>query len=139
MPNLEAPPFYIKDVSDPVWKKWFSRLHQELIGIETGTGTGGISLPSGGTVGQILSKTSSGETYAWIDSPIGIPDGGVTDQYLFKVTDADYDVAWGDAVVTSSLILIDGGDAPLTDPQSSSIDGGLSDSTYLEIIDGGLA
>lgn len=37
-------------------------------------------LPSGGTAGQILTKTSTG--YGWTDAPTGLPSGGTTGQYL---------------------------------------------------------
>ena len=41
---------------------------------------GAIPSPTGGTAGQILTKTESGE--AWQDAPSGLPDGGTEGQVL---------------------------------------------------------
>ena len=42
----------------------------------------GDKLPSGGTEGQVLTKTASGE--AWADAPSGLPSGGTNGQVLIK-------------------------------------------------------
>ena len=48
-------------------------------------------LPSGGTAGQVLTKTEDGE--AWQDAPDGLPEGGTDGQILAKTSDG---VAWED-------------------------------------------
>lgn len=52
---------------------------------------GAIPNPSGGTAGQVLTKTSDGS--AWEDAPSGLPDGGAEGQMLYKSADG---VTWGD-------------------------------------------
>ena len=51
-------------------------------------------LPSGGSAGQILTKTASGEE--WASAPSGLPDGGSVGQVLTKTADGE---AWVDAPV----------------------------------------
>lgn len=51
-------------------------------------------LPSGGTTGQVLTKTSTGEE--WSDAPSGLPEGGTEGQMLYKSADG---AAWGDKPV----------------------------------------
>ena len=51
-------------------------------------------LPSGGSAGQILTKTASGEE--WASAPSGLPDGGSVGQVLTKTADGK---AWVDAPV----------------------------------------
>lgn len=55
-------------------------------------------LPTGGTTGQILAKRSNGD-YAvqWINAPQGLPTGGTTGQLLAKSSNSDYAVQWSDA------------------------------------------
>lgn len=48
-------------------------------------------LPSGGTTGQVLTKTSTGEE--WSDAPSGLPEGGTEGQMLYKSLDG---TEWGD-------------------------------------------
>ena len=52
----------------------------------------GDKLPSGGTEGQVLTKTSSGE--AWADAPSGLPSGGTNGQVLTKTASGN---EWADA------------------------------------------
>lgn len=55
---------------------------------------GAIPNPSGGTAGQVLTKTADGS--AWEDAPSGLPDGGSEGQMLYKAADG---AAWGDKPV----------------------------------------
>ena len=53
---------------------------------------GAIPNPSGGTTGQVLTKTSTGEE--WSDAPSGLPEGGTEGQILEKTSSG---AAWVDA------------------------------------------
>lgn len=55
---------------------------------------GAIPNPSGGTAGQVLTKTADGS--AWENAPSGLPDGGAEGQMLYKSADG---AAWGDKPV----------------------------------------
>ena len=55
---------------------------------------GAIPNPSGGTAGQVLTKTADGS--ALEDAPSGLPDGGAEGQMLYKSADG---AAWGDKPV----------------------------------------
>lgn len=55
---------------------------------------GAIPNPTGGTAGQVLTKTADGS--AWEDTPSGLPDGGAEGQMLYKSADG---AAWGDKPV----------------------------------------
>lgn len=67
-------------------------------------GEAGETIPTGGTLGQLLARGSGG-TLVWVDPPTGgggepiyeLPEGGTTGQLLAKQSDVDYDVAWIDA------------------------------------------
>lgn len=50
-----------------------------------GTISADSQLPTGGTTGQLLTKTASGTE--WADAPSGLPDGGTTGQILTQGTD----------------------------------------------------
>lgn len=52
---------------------------------------GAIPNPSGGTTGQVLTKTSMGEE--WSDAPSGLPEGGTEGQMLYKSLNG---TEWGD-------------------------------------------
>ena len=53
---------------------------------------GAIPNPSGGTTGQDLTKTSTGEE--WSDAPSGLPEGGTEGQVIKKTADgAEWDEA----------------------------------------------
>lgn len=52
---------------------------------------GAIPNPSGGTAGQVLTKTANGS--AWENAPSGLPDGGTEGQMLYKSADG---AEWGD-------------------------------------------
>ena len=52
---------------------------------------GAIPNPSGGTAGQVLTKTADGS--AWEDAPSGLPAGGTEGQMLYKTADG---TEWGD-------------------------------------------
>lgn len=56
---------------------------------------GAIPNPSGGTTGQVLTKTSTGEE--WSDAPSGLPEGGTEGQILEKTSSG---AAWVDAPET---------------------------------------
>lgn len=51
---------------------------------------GAIPNPTGGTAGQVLTKTANGS--AWEDAPSGLPDGGTEGQMLYKTADG---TEWG--------------------------------------------
>lgn len=53
---------------------------------------GAIPNPSGGTTGQVLTKTSTGEE--WSDAPSGLPEGGSEGQVIKKTADG---AEWGNA------------------------------------------
>ena len=53
-----------------------------------------LANPSGGTEGQLLTKTADGSE--WQDAPTGLPDGGSVGQVLTKTADGE---AWVDAPV----------------------------------------
>ena len=53
---------------------------------------GAIPNPSGGTAGQVLTKTAGGS--AWENAPSGLPDGGTTGQVLTKTSTGE---EWSDA------------------------------------------
>lgn len=52
---------------------------------------GAIPNPTGGTAGQVLTKTADGS--AWENAPSGLPDGGTEGQMLYKSADG---AEWGD-------------------------------------------
>lgn len=54
---------------------------------------GAIPNPSGGTAGQVLTKTADGS--AWENAPSGLPDGGTEGQMLYKSADG---AEWGNPV-----------------------------------------
>lgn len=53
---------------------------------------GAIPNPTGGTAGQVLTKTDTGEE--WADAPDGLPTGGTTGQVLTKTSTGE---EWSDA------------------------------------------
>ena len=53
---------------------------------------GAIPNPTGGTTGQVLTKTSTGEE--WSDAPSGLPEGGTEGQVIKKTADG---AEWDDA------------------------------------------
>lgn len=55
---------------------------------------GAIPNPTGGTAGQVLTKTADGS--AWENAPSGLPEGGTEGQMLYKSADG---AAWGDKPV----------------------------------------
>jgi hypothetical protein len=57
------------------------------LGLDTVTG-----LPTGGTSGQLLRRTSS--SYEWYTQPPALPSGGTTGQALVKASASDYDATW---------------------------------------------
>ena len=57
-----------------------------------GTVSADSQLPTGGTAGQLLTKTASGTE--WADAPSGLPDGGTTGQILTQGADGP---EWADA------------------------------------------
>lgn len=69
----------------------------EMVGARSNTWTpnaadvGAMPAVSGGTEGQVLTKTSNGQE--WQDAPDGLPDGGAEGQILIKTASG---AAWGD-------------------------------------------
>lgn len=63
-------------------------------GATVGQLSGKLDSPSGGTAGQVLTKTENGS--AWENAPSGLPDGGSEGQILYKAADG---AAWGDKPV----------------------------------------
>lgn len=57
-----------------------------------------VGLPSGGSAGQILTKTSSGA--AWNNAPTGLPSGGSAGQVLTKTSSG---AAWNNAPTPSKI------------------------------------
>lgn len=70
----------------------------EMVGARSNTWTpnaadvGAMPAVSGGTEGQVLTKTSNGQE--WQDAPDGFPNGGIEGQILIKTASG---VEWGDA------------------------------------------
>ncbi len=96
MPNISPPPTYVSNLSDPIWKKWFSEFYEVVTGIESGGGGGGGDVPTGGTTDQHLAKASDTNfDTVWVDPPTDlVPDGGVAGQVLTKNSGADQDIDW---------------------------------------------
>jgi len=71
-----------------------------LTDLNTFSGGGTITvqgIPSGGTSGQILAKTSSTDYQtAWTDAANNLPTGGTAGQILQKTSSANYATGWGD-------------------------------------------
>lgn len=65
---------------------------------------GAIPNPTGGTAGQVLTKTADGS--AWENAPSGLPDGGTEGQMLYKSADVG---EWGDKPVMYVNITKSGG------------------------------
>lgn len=63
-------------------------------GATVGQLSGKLDSPTGGTTGQVLTKTADGS--AWEDAPSGLPDGGADGQMLYKAADG---AVWGDKPV----------------------------------------
>lgn len=63
-------------------------------GATVGQLAGKLDSPTGGTAGQVLTKTADGS--AWDDAPSGLPDGGTEGQMLYKSADG---AVWGDKPV----------------------------------------
>lgn len=63
-------------------------------------GTGGGSLPTGGSTGEVLTKQSNADGDADWDAPAtggsGVPAGGLTGEVLRKTSDADGAADWDD-------------------------------------------
>lgn len=65
------------------------------LSVETnGTISADSQLPTGGTTGQLLTKTASGTE--WADAPSGLPDGATEGQMLYQGADG---AEWGDKPV----------------------------------------
>ena len=81
---------------------------------------GAIPNPSGGTTGQVLTKTSTGEE--WSDAPSGLPEGGTEGQVIKKTADgAEWDNAdWlplSGGTMTGDLTLSANGGTTTISPQ----------------------
>ena len=63
-------------------------------GATVGQLSGKLDSPTGGTAGQVLTKTADGS--AWENAPSGLPDGGAEGQMLYKAADG---AVWGDKPV----------------------------------------
>lgn len=81
-----------------------------------GTVSADSQLPTGGTTGQLLTKTASGTE--WADAPSGLPDGGTTGQMLYKSADG---VEWGDKPVMYVNITGDDSSGYAADKMASEI------------------
>lgn len=60
-------------------------------GATVGQLSGKLDSPTGGTAGQVLTKTADGSS--WENAPSGLPDGGTEGQMLYKSADG---AVWGD-------------------------------------------
>lgn len=81
---------------------------------------GAIPNPTGGTTGQVLTKTSTGEE--WSDAPSGLPEGGTEGQVIKKTADgAEWDNAdWlplSGGTMTGDLTLSANGGTTTISPQ----------------------
>lgn len=76
-------------------------------GATVGQLSGKLDSPSGGTAGQVLTKTANGS--AWENAPSGLPDGGTEGQMLYKSADG---AAWGDKPVM--VVTVAEGESGLT-------------------------
>ena len=66
-----------------------------VVGTPGGGGTAAHSVPSGGTQGQVLTKSSATDyAYGWADAPHELPTGGSADYVLTKNSSGNYDVKW---------------------------------------------
>lgn len=104
VPNEQLPPMDYVPTSRTVNGHALSAdvtLDAEDVGARPDTWTpsaedvGAIPNPSGGTTGQVLTKTSTGEE--WSDAPSGLPEGGTEGQILEKTSSG---AAWVDAPET---------------------------------------
>ena len=101
VPNEQLPPMDYVPTSRTVNGHALSAdvtLDAEDVGARPDTWTpsaedvGAIPNPSGGTTGQVLTKTSTGEE--WSDAPSGLPEGGTEGQVIKKTADgAEWDNA----------------------------------------------
>lgn len=82
-----------------------------------------------GTNGQLLS--SDGTTVQWVsDPPNGIPAGGDTSQFLFKLSSTDYDADW------TTLVLANITDLNTTVTELNLLGGLTVSSTLINLLDG---
>ena len=103
-----------------------------------GTVNADSQFPTGGTVGQLLTKTVNGE--AWQDAPSGLPDGGTAGQMLYQGANGP---EWGDKpvfIATTSRTLVgedfvDSLDQPFADVKAA-VDKGyyVCLSTFIDIL-----
>lgn len=100
VPNEQLPPMDYVPTSRTVNGHVLSAditLDAEDVGARPNTWTpsaedvGAIPNPTGGTAGQVLTKTDTGEE--WADAPDPLPAGGTPGQILTKTADGE---AWGD-------------------------------------------
>ena len=101
VPNEQLPPMDYVPTSRTVNGHALSAdvtLDAEDVGARPDTWTpsaedvGAIPNPSGGTAGQVLTKTANGS--AWENAPSGLPDGGTEGQIIKKTADG---AEWDDA------------------------------------------
>lgn len=77
---------------------------------------GAIAAPTGGTTGQVLTKTETGEE--WRDAPSGLPEGGTEGQMLYKGAEG---VEWGDKPVMYVNVTMTSGTEGTADKTSTEI------------------
>lgn len=101
VPNEQLPPMDCVPTSRTVNGHALSAdvtLDAEDVGARPDTWTpsaedvGAIPNPTGGTAGQVLTKTETGEE--WSDAPSGLPEGGTEGQVIKKTADG---AEWGNA------------------------------------------
>ena len=68
-----------------------------LLGYSSYSEIGIHDLPTGGSAGQVLKKSSATNYDASWATPHEVPSGGSVGQVLKKTSATDYDVSWGDA------------------------------------------
>lgn len=69
-------------------------------------GPAGPGVPTGGTTGQYLRKTSSTNyDTAWATLPNDLPTGGTTGQVLSKVSSTNYDTTWSTPTVSGMVFI----------------------------------
>lgn len=94
---------------------------------------GGAYLPSGGTAGQLLTKTSATDYDATWKTVTSLPTGGATGQVLAKSSAANYDATWQSLV--SGVSSVDGrtGALVLTDKYLQLTGGTMADAANVSL------
>lgn len=108
------------------WRVQGTATWTNLVALSTLKGVDGQGVPVGGTAGQVLVKTASGDyVTAWQatpNAPNGVPTGGTAGQILSKSGTPNYAMSW----VNAPIAVPTGGTAGQLLAKSSNADGALS-------------